>query len=412
MTTRGVGLRPCRQPELVDLLASQTEEATDRLVTRVVEEIPLYRTLDAVQLADVRATVRAGWVATLDLWRSGRLASSEELARFRANGASRAAEGRPLPLVLRAYRVSGLAIYDHVVAHPEARLDPEEERNLARLTMAFVDQLSNEVTLGYVEATGQLGAQQGQARRELLEDLLAGRFLASTEVVERAATLGMTAPMSPVLVIAAPRPGDASLLVDRARTALRDLAQLRPDAARWHVLTRGQLVLVHDDDVDGGVVRRALEGAGLIGVRLRVGDLAEVARAYGQARAVHDLLVTAVLPPLTWLEHGETLALGLLARVREDVLAEQVRSELLGDLRTPANAVLLETLDAYLASGNAVAAAHRLGVHAQTMRYRLARIRALTGRDPSEGWDRFLLQLALRTQDRPTRQALRRPDRG
>ena len=73
---------------------------------------------------------------------------------------------------------------------------------------------------------------------------------------------------------------------------------------------------------------------------------------------------------------------------------------MLGPLALAQRADLLETLDACLAVGNAVSAARRLGIHAQTMRYRLKRIRELTGRDPAQGWDRFLLELALRISPR------------
>jgi sugar diacid utilization regulator len=64
--------------------------------------------------------------------------------------------------------------------------------------------------------------------------------------------------------------------------------------------------------------------------------------------------------------------------------------------------VLRETLTAYVECGNAVSAAHRLGVHPQTMRYRLRRIRDVTGRDPADGWDRFVLELALRAHTMTT----------
>ncbi|WP_354698195.1 hypothetical protein DSM112329_03860 [Paraconexibacter sp. AEG42_29] len=399
-------LHPCRHPDLPARLRDETERATAVVLERVLEEIPLYRTLDPVQLADVRETVRIGYEATLELWAAGRLAAPEQLPPFRDNGATRAAEGRPLPLVLRAYRVSGLGIYDYVVDHPEVRLDPEEERNFARLTMAFVDQLSNEVTLGYVETTGQLANQQGRARREFLEDLLAGRLLGAAEVDERASTLGLVLPRSPRLIVAAPRLGDGSGLVDHARIALRELDrshQADDDTPfRLQLITRGQLVLI-DQAADPAHVRRALDAAGLTGVVLTVENLVDLAGAYQQARHVHEYLRTAVVSAGTVVAGDEASLLAVLAKARGDALTKPATSAILGDLLTPAHAVLLETLDAYFLTGNSVSAAHRLGVHAQTMRYRLKRIREITGRDPGLGWDRFLLETALRLSDRPDR---------
>ena len=396
MTITAAELHSCGQAGFPDLLAAETDEATAVLMERVLAEIPLYRTLDTVQLADVTETVRAGWMATLELWTVGRLATAEELQRFRSNGASRAAEGRPLPLVLRAYRVSGLAIYDYVVRHPASRLTAQDERNFARLTMAFVDQLSNEVTIGYVEATGQLASQQGRARREFLEDLLAGRLLAAAEVAERAATLGLRLPQRPSLIVAAPKLGDGSLLVDQARAALLEIGQVSREVPRWQLLTRGQLVLIIDEDADGVAIEHSLSAAGLRAVTVDVGDLTELAGAYQRARKIHELMLSAIIPAELTISSDEALVLSLLARMREEGLAEQVTAAVLGDLRAPAHAVLLETLDAYFVTGNAVSAAQRLGLHPQSMRYRLGRVRELTGRDPAQGWDRFVLELALR----------------
>ena len=391
--TMDVDLRPCSRPDLPRELALDADRATEEVMSRILAEIPLYRTLDPVQIADVHETVRAGFLAALELWGAGQLASPEQLESFRANGATRAAEGRPLPLLLRSYRVSGLGIYEYVVNHPASHLDAEEERNFARLVMAFVDQLSNEVTIGYVEHTGQLASQQGRARREFLEDMLAGRLLASAEVAERAATLGLTLPKRPYLLVASPRVGDGGSLVDRARVALQELP--RQGSPRLQLITRGQLVVI-DETTEMPAVRRALDNAGLTGVAIDVADLTDLASAYQRAREIHEFMQSARLSGTTTVGPDEALLLTVLARAGADDLAAPATAALLGPLATPSHADLLDTLDAYLAAGNAVSAAHRLGIHAQTMRYRLKRIRELTGRDPAMGWDRFLLELALR----------------
>lgn len=393
-------LHACRQEGLPERLALEADAATAVVLDRVLGEIPLYRTLDPVQLADVRETVRTGFVTTLGLWGAGRLPGPDDLRRFRANGATRAAEGRPLSLILRAYRVSGLGIYDYVVTHPDARLDLDEERNFARLVMGFVDQLSNEVTLGYVETTDQLATQQGRARRELVEDLLAGRLLGAAEVDERAATLGLKVPRRPCLVVAAPAVGEGGDLAERARLAVQELGRAQGDGPRLQLLLRGRLVVI-DEPMDPGTVHRALGAAGLHGVVLDVASATDLAAAYQRALRIHELLQTAALPAGLQVGQDEAPMLDLLARLAGDPLAGEAVAAVLGDLLAPANAALLETLDAYLQAGNAVSAAHRLGVHAQTMRYRLKRIRELTGRDPAVGWDRFLLELALRLSRRP-----------
>lgn len=391
-------LHPCARPGLSERLALEADAATAEIMPQVLTEIPHYRTLDPDQLADVEQNVRAGFLTTLELWAAGRPASPEQLKPFRVNGATRAAEGRPLPVVLRAYRISGLAIYDYVVARSSPPLDVEEERNFARCVMTFVDQLSNEVTIGYVETTGQLATQQGQARRELLEDLLAGRLLAAAELAERAATLRLDLPPRPSLLVAAPSIGDGGSLADRAEILLGELARVGA-AAPLRLITRGQLVII-DEAIDTQAARRALGVAGLTGVMLEVGELTDLATAYHDAREIHEFLREGRVRPAPLVDSAEARLLAVLARARRDGRADAAVTAILRDLATPQHAALLETLDAYLLAGNAVSAANMLGIHAQTMRYRLRRLREITGRDPAHGWDRFLLELALRLAPR------------
>jgi DNA-binding PucR family transcriptional regulator len=195
-------------------------------------------------------------------------------------------------------------------------------------------------------------------------------------------------PRRPYLLVAAPSVGDGGSLIDRARVALQELG-----GAGLTLITRGQLVVI-GESTDMRAIRRALETAGLTGVVLDVADLTDLAAAYQRAREVHDFMQTARLPGALTVGPDEALVLSILARARRDELVGRATAAILGPLAD--HAELLDTLDAYLLTGNAVSAAHRLGIHAQTMRYRLRRIREITGRDPAQGWDRFLLEFALR----------------
>lgn len=67
---------------------------------------------------------------------------------------------------------------------------------------------------------------------------------------------------------------------------------------------------------------------------------------------------------------------------------------MLGELVSADHRHLREGLEAFLQTGSAVDAADLLGVHAQTMRYRLRRVNELTGRDARRGWDRTVLDAA------------------
>nr|WP_237503170.1 helix-turn-helix domain-containing protein [Streptomyces sp. SID8375] len=54
----------------------------------------------------------------------------------------------------------------------------------------------------------------------------------------------------------------------------------------------------------------------------------------------------------------------------------------------------MEALTTYLDTGSANAAARRLGLHPQSLRYRLRRISDLTQRDPRDPWQRLTLDIA------------------
>ncbi|MGI5341708.1 helix-turn-helix domain-containing protein [Streptomyces sp. CA-181903] len=74
--------------------------------------------------------------------------------------------------------------------------------------------------------------------------------------------------------------------------------------------------------------------------------------------------------------------------------AEHIGRLVLGPLARPAQRHLLEALTAYLDTGSATAAARGLRLHPQSLRYRLRRIRELTGRDPRDPWQRLTLDIA------------------
>ena len=74
---------------------------------------------------------------------------------------------------------------------------------------------------------------------------------------------------------------------------------------------------------------------------------------------------------------------------------------LLGALLDPGQEHVREGLDAFLVAGSATTAAARVGLHPQSLRYRLRRVRELTDRDPRRSWDRFVLDLGSRIAASP-----------
>ncbi|NSC24082.1 PucR family transcriptional regulator, partial [Streptomyces albus subsp. chlorinus] len=67
------------------------------------------------------------------------------------------------------------------------------------------------------------------------------------------------------------------------------------------------------------------------------------------------------------------------------------------ELLRPANAELARTAEVFLdRAGQAGRTAAALGIHRQTLYYRLSRVERLTGLDLDEGEDRLLLHMALK----------------
>lgn len=83
----------------------------------------------------------------------------------------------------------------------------------------------------------------------------------------------------------------------------------------------------------------------------------------------------------------------MLAAVAEEALDDPATRALLG----PAHPELARTAEVFLdCAGQAGRAAAALGIHRQTLYYRLARVEQLTGLDLDEGEDRLLLHMSLK----------------
>ena len=347
----------------------------DRVVPDVVatirEQIPAYRTLSAAQVEEVSAI--AAWATSriLQLWVEGGELEPADVQRFRGIGAARALDGRPLPVILRAYRVAGTRITDLVADVGGDQLSVEDALALARLWMASIDTLSEALYAGHSAASERLSGDRERALADLLEDLLTGRQATRTALQDRCRELGVTLPAAPcVLVTTGPAPVDAVLARERDGTTVAVLADScraseRAPERTLHHTTRGCVVVA----ADAGDVPRAH----------RLAELAATT-APGRAFAHRDVL-----------DETDAQVVALLAAHRDADPARLAALALAGGATQPH---LLEGLDAFLATGSATAAGELLGVHPQTMRHRLRRLVQLTGRDPRRPWDRFVLEVA------------------
>ncbi|MFJ6759695.1 PucR family transcriptional regulator [Streptomyces sp. NPDC091273] len=128
------------------------------------------------------------------------------------------------------------------------------------------------------------------------------------------------------------------------------------------------------------------------GVADPVRGLAELPGAWEQAVAAARAAVAQprLGPVAQWSAIGPYRLLATLA-------ADPVDDPAARALLTPAHRELARTAEVFLdCAGQAGRAAAALGIHRQTLYYRLARVEQLTGLDLDEGEDRLLLHMALK----------------
>ncbi|MGP3972576.1 PucR family transcriptional regulator [Streptomyces sp. 8N114] len=125
-------------------------------------------------------------------------------------------------------------------------------------------------------------------------------------------------------------------------------------------------------------------------------DLAELPAAWREARAAARAAAAESLPSALaeWDAIGPYRLLTAIPRTPGSAPDPAVR-----ELLRPAHRELARTAEVFLdCAGQAGRAAAVLGIHRQTLYYRLSRVERLTGLDLDEGEDRLLLHMALKTQ--------------
>ena len=361
----------------------QLDEVTARVVAAIQAEIPTYATLSRDQVAEVTDIASWGTLRILDLWVEESGLSTDDLRRFRGIGAARALDGRPLPAVLRAYRLAGAELTATVEHVGTDLLTVPDTMALARLWMASMDALSEAIYAGYQAATDRVSVDRDRAVGDLAGDLLVGRQVTRTNLADRARELGVEiSPRLVLTILRAPDPGEVArpLLAGAADTTVM---QVRDGSAV--LLTPPQLVL--DVTSVASTDWRGLRSSGL-----RVDDLPAAARL--AEHLLDHAPGHAFSPTRRLLDEGDAHALGLVRR-HPDADPARLAALVLGGLAGAEHAHVAEGLTAYLRTGSAAGAAAALGLHAQTLRQRLRRLAALTGRDPRDPWDRFVLESAV-----------------
>lgn len=390
---------------ILDELDGMIEDLADRMLERYLAAIPIYRALPDETLRQVREVNRRNLVGFIGALRAGRGPTDEELGFILASASKRAREGVPLSGLLQAYRLGAQLAWAEaktVVGDDPVRL--RAGLDLASALMEWVDLVSGAVAQSYLEEYERLSSDREASRRDFLDGVLSGA-LTDEEVLARAEALGLdpTTPATVAVLALAEPPGDEASLRS-VQHRLRTLAAELPEAERSLVVARGaEVVLVFPsageaDDMTTHLRSLAERASDALEVEVRAGvgrareSLTEIAPSYREASiALAAARASANTSPVSL--YGEMLVEELI--LRERGVSRRLAQSLLEPLA--AYPELKTTLIEYLDHGPSLpAVAKRLFLHPNTVSYRLARIRDLTGRDPKTPAGVAELFLALR----------------
>lgn len=254
-----------------------------------------------------------------------------------------------------------------------------------------------------------LAESELRVRRDLVDELLAGTDEESA--LRRAQALGydLEQPHRVVVVEGRDRVGDPEAFLHAVRRAARD------QPVGTLLVTRGEQVIVlanHETDWDRfrlSVLRELGGGRCRVGVGGRCDEIPGLPRSHRQAQLVLDLQKEA-----GWEDRAcrfEDLGVfQLLATTDDPEEVTRFIDRWLGALHRydeAKGAELIQTLSQYLeCGGNYDATAQALFIHRSTLKYRLQRIRDISGLDLNDPDTRFNLQLATRAKQ--TMRALQR----
>jgi hypothetical protein len=382
------------------MLVARRDALAIEIVRQVKAEIPEYNSPPRESLVHI-----SSHIDLLAAMVRGRAVQAREFDFIAPHAARRASDGVPLPTFLHAFRVGIRVLWDTVIADT----GDDVRARAATLSAAspFLETLnaaSTRSAAAYMDARQSLMAEGAGARRDLLEQLLAGHLPSSQRLRRLAIEAGLAEDL-PCAVIVATDAGP--LAPEAARAAVSDLVQASASAIRPLNVTRhDELVIVRAlraDDLRALAQRLRAAQADLAarGIVVRVGvstahdGLAMVPAAYAEARGALEgigeqggVVALAELTPADYLaSHADDVAPRLIP--------EPVRRFIAEDLDRDGS--LVATVLAYAdADMNLARTAERLHVHVNTARYRLGRIAERTGCQPRSVADMLDLLLAIK----------------
>jgi hypothetical protein len=411
-----------------DVLRPVLPGLADEMIRAIAVEVPDYaRAMEGDFGRVVRLGVESALGRFVDLIEDPTGDDGRGRATYVNLGRGEMRAGRSLDALLSAYRLgSRLAWRRFVEAGVAGGLEPDAIYALGEAIFAYIDELSAESAEGYAEEQSASAGERQRLRRRLVRLLAQDPPADEETVLAAAAAAGWPLPRAVAALVTSPvRSEEAG--PDRAAVA-GAVAVAAPGAApsglppatsevaaEADALAARLARRVGEEAIGAGVERLALvlvpdPGAPARPSRLRAavegrpaafGPSVPLARAGVSVRraiATHALLMAGRLGATDFARAEEHLPALVIAAdpILGAELAEQ-RLAPLAALPDGPRARLTETLRAWLdRPGQVQAVAAELGVHPQTVRYRVRQLRELFGDALEDPEARFELGLALR----------------
>lgn len=366
--------RPGQMTALVDALLRDCDIIVTAIDDRLQRELPAYTDLPAEVL---ELGIRAEVERVLRSARAGQAAASEaELAELAEIGELRARQGVPVETMLRAWRI-GIQV---VIAHSREAgermgIGASDLVELIESLLAWSDVAMVTTAAAHRRAELEVARQEQEYRTNLVHSVLLGT-VGSSDIAVQAASYGVDVTREYVAVRARPATDSSHRDLERA-LGFHEAVQHR----------RGLSALL-DGDL-AGFLRERPPGAppGVVGV----GPPRPLDRLAESFRLATRALLSADAFGLTGVHDISSLGLRC-AVVADGDVGEALCQRYLDPLAASGSASeIIDSLRAYFDCGMRVeAAAARLYVHSNTLRYRLARFEELTGaslRDPGVGFE-------------------------
>lgn len=371
-------------PEIVAVLRPALPEIGSEII-EAVATVPAYaRPLDGPFGDAVRAGVQEALRHFLAEVEAGGNVARPDVYSALGRGEMRA--GRSLESLLSAYRIGARVAWRRFAAlGVQAGLEPDTLYLLAESIFAYIDVLSAESAEGHA-LEQSAAASESELRRRRLVRMLVRDPPADPDAV-RAAAADAGWPLPRTLAVLA--------ISGRQRSAV---ASRLPTGAISEAVGDLTCAVIGDPDGPG---RRALIERAIAGTRARAGlgttvDWTQATISFARARAALELAG----PPSPFVVSRDRAG-DLLLRSDRLLAGELAADQLapLHELSPGSRSRLTETLRVWLAEqGRLGQVAQRLGIHPQTARYRLGRLRELFGESLDDPDSRFWLELALRAE--------------